>query len=71
MDRLVDTIALQIKAPGGEVVGLVVDANDSIDKRWNSIASKLNKIGIATPIKPDEAGTIIEANENFGNYIQK
>ncbi len=60
-----DTIALQIKAPGGEVVGLVVDANDSIDKRWNSIASKLKKIGIATPIKPDKAGTIIEANENF------
>jgi len=64
LEGLLDAISLEIKAPGREVVGLVVDANDSIDKRWNTVTSKLKDIGIAPPDKPDEAGTIIEANEH-------
>ncbi len=65
LDRLLDTIALEIKAPGREVVGLVIDANDSIDERWDTVMGKLKDIGIFAPNRPNEAGTIIEANENF------
>jgi len=65
LDGLLDTIAVAIKAPESEVVGLVVDANDSIDERWDAVIRKLKNIGIVAPNRPDEAGTIIEANEDF------
>ena len=65
LDELLNAIAVEIKAPGREVVGFVVDANDSIDERWRAITRKLKDVGIIAPNKPDKAGTIIEANGNY------
>ncbi len=65
LDGLLDAMAPEIKVPGREVIGFVVDANDSIDERWQAVNRKLKDIGIIAPNKPDKAGTIIGANDDY------
>ncbi len=65
LDGLLDAMAPEIKVPGREVIGFVVDANDGIDERWQAVARKLKDIGIIAPNKPDKAGTIIGANDDY------
>lgn len=43
-----------------EVVGILMDANDSPDNRWQAVANQLLKAGIDTPGQPDPAGTVID-----------
>ena len=63
LDNLLNAIGPEIKAPGREVVGLVVDVNGSFDTRWSDVSRKLQSAGIDVPNKPASAGTFIEANE--------
>ena len=62
MERLLNAIALEIKVSGKNAVGIVVDANDSLIKRWSSVSKKLRDAGIVVPKTPDSQGTIIEAS---------
>ena len=47
-------------APSREVVGILMDANDSPDNRWQAVANQLLKAGIDTPGQPGPAGTVID-----------
>lgn len=34
IDRLLDSISVELEAPGRRAVGILVDANDDIEARW-------------------------------------
>ena len=59
IDNLLDAIEAETKAAGRQSVGLLVDANSSLDDRWRSLADRLRKVGIEPPETVDEEGCII------------
>ena len=61
IDPLLDSISLEIKAPGRESVGILVDANDEPANRWQSIRSRLQRFDLHLPAEPDSEGTILSA----------
>lgn len=61
IDPLLNAIERDIKVPGREAVGILADANDDIDARWQAVADRIRRagLGIEPPTHPDPAGTII------------
>ena len=66
IDKLLKSIRLEIEAPERKSIGILVDANDNRDSRWQSVTDRLRKKGIAPPKRPNPAGTIIEGNPDIG-----
>ena len=64
VESLTDSIPSTIDAPGREVVGILTDANDHPDRRWQSITERLRKSNgfrdTSLPTRPAPAGTIIQ-----------
>lgn len=50
-ENLRKSIKVELKGAGLEVMGIVADANDSINNRWKSIANQLNEFGFNVPTK--------------------
>ena len=61
IDRVLESIVSEIKAPGRQAVGILVDANDDIEARWGAIQKRLQRAGIESPPPPNSDGTIIQA----------
>ena len=66
---LLDAIEAEVMAPSREVVGILMDANDSPDNRWQAVANRLLKAGIDTPDQPDPAGTVIDGSPRVGIWL--
>ena len=60
IDQLIETVGAELNAPDRQTVGILVDANDDWEARWQSITSRLSHAGINAPQKPDPKGTIID-----------
>ncbi len=60
IDQLLPSIGPEIKVSGRQVVGILVDADDDWNARWDAIANQLLDEGIKAPKRPDLAGTIID-----------
>ena len=57
-------IPLEIKVSGREVLGIILDANDDLMKRWLDIRQALNGvIDTNIPKKPKTGGTIIKSSK--------
>lgn len=67
--QLLDAVEAEVKAPSREVVGILVDANESLNGRWQAVANRLRKAGITTPGQPDPAGTIIDSSPRVGIWL--
>ena len=61
-DELRRGIRGEIIADGRAAVGIVVDANDSLDGRWQAVAERLQAAGLTSPSRPARTGTIIETS---------
>ena len=61
IDPLLNAIARDIRAPGREAVGILADANDDIDARWQAVTDRTRRagLGIEPPTRLDPAGIII------------
>lgn len=59
VENVIDSIYSEINAPQRQAVGIVVDANDDILARWQSISDRLHTATVVPPDRPDAAGTII------------
>lgn len=57
--------ALVLKTDAPTVIGIVLDADIGVDKRWAGIKSKLRHHNYQFPDIPEENGTIIEAQERL------
>lgn len=68
-EQLRDSIGLEIKAPGRQAVGILVDANDNLRSRWDAVVHRLRMADIRFPRSPDPAGTIIEGKPRVGIWL--
>ena len=63
VESLIASIRSTVDTPEREVVGILADANDQPDTRWQSITDRLRESsrfrGTSPPAHPDPAGTII------------
>lgn len=69
IEVLLEDIGSEILAPGRKAVGIVVDANDDLDARWNAVANRLREESIEVPNSPELTGTIIDSNPRVGIWL--
>lgn len=68
-EKLRDSLAVETKVPGRRTIGILADANDSLENRWRSIAGKLRQERIETPPSPCPDGTIIDGDPRVGIWL--
>ena len=66
---LAKSIPVELKVPGRVALGIIVDANDDVGARWQSIANQLRTAGIVPPATLDAKGTIIEGTPRVGVWL--
>ena len=61
IDPLLNAIERDLRVAGREAIGILADANDNIDARWQAVADRIRRagLGIEPPTRPDPAGAII------------
>ena len=69
IDNLLDDIGLEILAPGRKAIGIIVDANDDLDARWDAVTNRLREENIEVPDSPDPTGTIISSTPRVGLWF--
>lgn len=69
IDKLLAAIEAETKAAGRQSVGLLVDANSSLDDRWRSLADRLRQVGIEPPQTLDEEGCVIPGRPRLGLWL--
>ena len=69
LDKLLPAISVEIKVSGRKAVGVVVDANNDLQSRWDAVGNSLKAIQIQPPDKPDPAGTIIYSTPRIGVWL--
>lgn len=66
---LLDSIRVEVRAPGRRAVGIVVDADDHPEHRWNAISDRLRRAHVTPPSAPAPAGTIIDGRPRIGVWL--
>ncbi len=69
VQRLLKSIPVEVKAPGLVQLGIIVDANDDLNARWQAVRNKLLSAGIPCPPEPESAGTIIDGFPRIGIWL--
>ena len=69
IDNLLSAIEGEIKMPGRQALGIIVDADIDLSARWESVAHRLRIENIQVPDAPDPDGTIIEGNPHVGIWL--
>ena len=66
---LLDSIRGEILDEGRETVGIVVDANDNLQSRWQAVGRRLEDSEITPPVGPASHGTIINSTPRVGIWL--
>lgn len=66
VNNLLRSIRDEANAPGREVLGIMVDANDDVSGRWEAVTNRLRRAGIDVPAELDPAGVVIEGRPHEG-----
>ena len=62
-------ISPELKAPGQVAVGVLADANDHPDRRWQAISERLRRANLEPPLALEPDGTIIEGTPRVGIWL--
>ena len=65
VDTLLDSIKQEVRVPGRNAVGILVDANDDLNARWSAVANRLREGNIEVPRTPEPTGTLIEGTSRI------
>lgn len=65
VEQVLAAIEPEVLVSGRKTVGIVVDANESSDRRWQAVSERLAAVGIRSPVEPDVNGTIIEGSDRL------
>ena len=61
VEALLESIRVRLMEPGLRTLGVVLDADEILERRWQAISDRLSREGYtALPSIPDHEGTIIE-----------
>ncbi|CAN5213568.1 hypothetical protein BH09BAC4_BH09BAC4_16860 [soil metagenome] len=74
VEKMPDQIIARIKLqrPTIDIIGIILDADQDLLARWNSLKGTLEKEGYEVPPSPDVNGTVItgvERNPNIGIWL--
>ncbi len=58
VDEVLTDIPIRLKEAGLQSLGVVVDADEDIKARWDSVRGRLQKVGYSTPKQPPVEGFI-------------
>ncbi len=61
VEPLLDSIGAELRAPGRQALGILVDANTDLSSRWDAVKTRLSTEGIRLPRHPAAEGTIVTA----------
>ena len=68
--NLRDSIGPELKVPGRTALGILVDANDDFNARWDSIRHQLRGAAINLPPPPTpQAGTVVDGTPRVGVWL--
>ena len=59
VETLLSTVGAEMLAPGRQSVGVLIDADDDLQERWDELVDRLSEEGIRIPALPNPAGTIV------------
>ena len=65
VDTLLDSIKQEVRVPGRNAVGILVDANDDLNARWSAVANRFREGNIEVPRTPEPTGTLIEGTSRI------
>lgn len=75
-DQLLKSIRGEVRAPGRTALGIVLDANDNPDARWQAVTDRLRTLGEEgflnpsdLPAKPAPNGTVISGRLRIGIWL--
>lgn len=75
-DALLDSIVLEARTPGRTVMGVLLDANDDPNARWQALTDRLNMLRQEDqfelpdlPAHPEPGGTIIDGRLRIGIWL--
>ena len=68
-DQLLKAISVEMKVSGRRAIGILMDANDSPEARWQAIANRLNAKDVALPEAPVQGGAVIPADPRIGVWL--
>lgn len=61
IDKLIPQIPIRFKSSGVETIGIIVDADEDLKQRWDSVCAALNKSGFSSIQKElPESGLIVD-----------
>ena len=69
VDALLRSLDTEANAPGVLAMGVVVDADDSVESRWQAVADRLRRANIELPAAPQQSGTIISGEPRVGVWL--
>ena len=69
LPELLKSISPELKASDRLAVGILADANDRPDSRWQSIADRIRSAGIVPPNHLDRNGLTIEGRPRVGVWL--
>ena len=67
--RLKDAISPEIKVAGRTALGILVDADDDVDARWQAVGHRLRQAAVDTPTRTTAAGTVVEGKPRVGIWL--
>lgn len=65
VDEILKAIAVEIKVYGRKTVGILLDANEDREARWQAVASRLQKVNVALPAEACPDGTIVDESHDL------
>ncbi len=61
--ELLKAISPEMKRSGRKAVGILVDANDDVEARWQAVTGRLKAQNLQPPRHPEPVGTIIDGSD--------
>ena len=68
-EKLRDSISVEIKVPGRQIVGILADADDDPAGRWDSIKEQLGRAGIQVESSSFPRGLIVDRTPKVGVWL--
>ena len=69
IDNLLASIGPEVKAPGRMAVGILPDANNVPEARWDALRHRLADRHLDLPERPDPDGTVVDGSPRIGIWL--
>lgn len=68
-DPLLAAIGNEVRVSGREALGILLDADNDVQSRWDAVTHALSRVDVAGPGVPDPSGTIIDSRPRIGIWL--